>query len=213
MEFLRDLWKYLKERKKWWLLPVIVILLLFGILIILSSGSAIAPFIYTLFWSWKMDKAKTLESMLVLTAAFLLLYFITTSDLFLYIAFALAITGIFIKPLARYIALTWFKLAGILNYVVSGLVLGTIFFVVLFPVSLLYRISNRDKLQLKKKNRSLWIERNQKYLPENLKDIWWIPVSIQGCISSLLKLNLSTAVFQSTFRYYGGALISTKVFP
>jgi hypothetical protein len=49
MEFLRDLWQYLKERKKWWLFPVIVILLLFGILIVLSSGSAIAPFIYTLF--------------------------------------------------------------------------------------------------------------------------------------------------------------------
>jgi hypothetical protein len=49
MEFLKDLWMYLKERKKWWLLPVIIILLFFGILIVLSSGSAIAPFIYTIF--------------------------------------------------------------------------------------------------------------------------------------------------------------------
>jgi hypothetical protein len=49
MDFLKDLWQYLKERKKWWLLPVIIILLLFGVLIVLSGGSAIAPFIYTLF--------------------------------------------------------------------------------------------------------------------------------------------------------------------
>jgi hypothetical protein len=49
MDFLRDFFNYLKERKKWWLIPVIVILLLFGTLIVLSSGSAIAPFIYTLF--------------------------------------------------------------------------------------------------------------------------------------------------------------------
>jgi len=49
MEFLKDLWNYLKERKRYWLLPVIIVLLLFGIIIILSSGSAIAPFIYTLF--------------------------------------------------------------------------------------------------------------------------------------------------------------------
>jgi len=49
MEFLKDLWNYLKERKKWWLLPVIIFLLFLGLLIILSSGSAIAPFIYTLF--------------------------------------------------------------------------------------------------------------------------------------------------------------------
>jgi hypothetical protein len=49
MDFLKDLWGFLKERKKFWLLPIIITLLLFGALIILSSGSAVAPFIYTLF--------------------------------------------------------------------------------------------------------------------------------------------------------------------
>lgn len=49
MDFLTDLWGFLKERKKFWLLPLILTLLLFGALIILTSGSAIAPFIYTLF--------------------------------------------------------------------------------------------------------------------------------------------------------------------
>jgi len=49
MEFLKDLWGFLKVRKKFWLLPLIIILLLFGALIIFTSGSAIAPFIYTLF--------------------------------------------------------------------------------------------------------------------------------------------------------------------
>ena len=49
MEFLKDLWDFLKVRKKFWLLPIIIILLIFGILIVLTSGSAIAPFIYTLF--------------------------------------------------------------------------------------------------------------------------------------------------------------------
>ena len=49
MEFLKDLWFFLKVRKKFWLLPIILVLLLFGVLIVLTSGSAIAPFIYTLF--------------------------------------------------------------------------------------------------------------------------------------------------------------------
>ena len=49
MEFLIDLWAFFKVRKKFWLLPIIIVLLLFGVLIVLTSGSAIAPFIYTLF--------------------------------------------------------------------------------------------------------------------------------------------------------------------
>ena len=49
MEFIKDLWGFLNARKKFWLLPIILTLLLFGVLIVLTSGSAIAPFIYTLF--------------------------------------------------------------------------------------------------------------------------------------------------------------------
>ena len=49
MEFLRELWAFLKVRKKFWLLPLIIILIVFGVLIVLSAGSAIAPFVYTLF--------------------------------------------------------------------------------------------------------------------------------------------------------------------
>lgn len=49
MDFLSDLWGFMKERKKFWLLPIITVLLIFGFLIVFTSGSAIAPFIYTLF--------------------------------------------------------------------------------------------------------------------------------------------------------------------
>jgi hypothetical protein len=48
-EFLLELWAFMKERKKFWLLPIVVVLLLFGGLIVLTQGSAVAPFIYTLF--------------------------------------------------------------------------------------------------------------------------------------------------------------------
>jgi len=49
MSLFVDLWQFLKERKKWWLLPIVSILLLLGLLMVLTGGSAIAPFIYTLF--------------------------------------------------------------------------------------------------------------------------------------------------------------------
>jgi hypothetical protein len=49
MEFLRDLWAFMRERKKFWLAPIIVVMVVLGALIVLAQGSAVAPFIYTLF--------------------------------------------------------------------------------------------------------------------------------------------------------------------
>jgi len=49
LDFLRDLWGFLRVRKKFWLLPVIISLLLLGVSIVIGGGSAIAPFIYTIF--------------------------------------------------------------------------------------------------------------------------------------------------------------------
>lgn len=49
MDFFKELWMFLKVRKKFWLAPIFVVMALFGGLIVLSHGSAVAPFIYTLF--------------------------------------------------------------------------------------------------------------------------------------------------------------------
>ncbi len=49
MEFLKDLWRYARTRKKFFVLPILVVLMLLGALIFFTSGSAVAPFIYTLF--------------------------------------------------------------------------------------------------------------------------------------------------------------------
>jgi hypothetical protein len=49
MDFLKEFWEFLKFRKKYWLLPILLVLLLFGGLIVLSQGTAVAPFIYTIF--------------------------------------------------------------------------------------------------------------------------------------------------------------------
>jgi hypothetical protein len=46
---LRELWLFMKERKKWWLLPVIVVMVVVGTLLVFAQGSALAPFIYTIF--------------------------------------------------------------------------------------------------------------------------------------------------------------------
>tara|TARA_B100000674_G_scaffold140651_1_gene110449 strand:- start:636 stop:788 length:153 start_codon:yes stop_codon:yes gene_type:complete len=49
LSFFREFYSFLRERKKYWLLPIIIVLALFGALIVLSQGSVVAPFIYTIF--------------------------------------------------------------------------------------------------------------------------------------------------------------------
>ncbi len=49
LDFLQDLWGFMRERKKFWLAPIILVMVLLGVLIVVAQGSAVAPFIYTLF--------------------------------------------------------------------------------------------------------------------------------------------------------------------
>jgi len=49
MPFIVEFWAFMRERKKYWLMPILFVLMLFGGLIVLTQGSAVAPFIYTLF--------------------------------------------------------------------------------------------------------------------------------------------------------------------
>ncbi len=49
IQFIREFWKFIIIRKKFWLLPILIVLLLFGGLLVISQGSAVAPFIYTIF--------------------------------------------------------------------------------------------------------------------------------------------------------------------
>ncbi|WP_232073985.1 DUF5989 family protein [Spirosoma aureum] len=49
MEFLKDFWLFVRERKRYWLIPLFIILLLLGLLTVFTTGSALAPFIYSIF--------------------------------------------------------------------------------------------------------------------------------------------------------------------
>jgi len=49
MSFIGELWEFLRERKKFWLLPIIIMMVFLGALLVLAQGSAVAPFLYTIF--------------------------------------------------------------------------------------------------------------------------------------------------------------------
>ena len=108
----------------------------------------------------EMNKTKVVETSLVLTTGFVGLYFVFKKPVFLIIAFAFGITGIFIPFLARFIAIAWFKLADVLNFVVSKIVLGFVYFIVLVPVAFIYKMVGKDKLSIKKRIESNWMTRS-----------------------------------------------------
>ena len=119
-----------------------------------------------------MKKEKTLEAILVITTGFLLLYLIYHKPWMLFVSLGAGVVGILIKPLASLIAKGWFKLGDLLGFVVSKVVLATLFFIILVPISFLYNIFNKDTLRLKRTDGSLWSVRDHTYLPDDLKNGW-----------------------------------------
>jgi competence protein ComGC len=49
IDLIKDIWEFMRDRKKFWLVPIVIVMVLLGVLIVLAQGSAVAPFIYTLF--------------------------------------------------------------------------------------------------------------------------------------------------------------------
>ena len=104
-------------------------------------------------------------------AAFVLKFFfhVRYAD---YAAAGLLLIGIAIYPLAKWITIVWLKFAEVIGTITSRLLLSVIFFLVLFPVALLYRLSKKDPLQKRKlpgSNASYFHSRNHTYEPADFK--------------------------------------------
>jgi len=125
-----------------------------------------------------MSKSKIYEALLVISTAFLVLYLFgilkhgESRELYIYLACGIGITGIFIKPLGKLIARGWYKMADILNFVMSKVILGIVYIFILVPVATLYKLTGKDKLMLKRSPKSKWVSREYKYSAGDLKNIW-----------------------------------------
>lgn len=75
-------------------------------------------------------------------------------------------------PLGKLIAIGWYKLADLIGFVMSKIILGIIYSFILVPVALLYKISSKDKLHLKRSPNSKWVVRNHQYVAKDLENIW-----------------------------------------
>lgn len=125
-----------------------------------------------------MQRSKTYEALLVITTALVVFYLIgwirngSGNSIFLYIASGVGISGIFIPPLGKIIAEGWYQLAELLNRIMSKVLMTIIYLFILVPVALLSRISKKDRLSLRRREGSLWNEREHRYTPGDLDKLW-----------------------------------------
>ena len=172
MDFLTDMWKFLKARKKWWLFPIILLMLLVGIFIVLGGASAVAPFIYSLFQFIPMNKEKKLESVVIIAAGFIILFLVFKIKWFLLTALLVSILSVMSNFVLDKITWLWFKIAEILGWINSCILLGIIFFIFLSPLAFVMRLMNKGSIKFNKQEGSYYHERDHTYVNEDLENTW-----------------------------------------
>ncbi|MFA7471277.1 MAG: SxtJ family membrane protein [Spirosomataceae bacterium] len=117
------------------------------------------------------DKAKAL---LVIVTGMLVFYFIFKKEWLLYIGLFVGLAGVFVPFLGDLIVKGWYKLAELLGYINSRILLTVIFFLILFPVAVLARLGRgKNMLGLRKDpNQTAFTERNHRYVAKDLKNVW-----------------------------------------
>ena len=111
--------------------------------------------------------------MLVLVTGCVVLYLFFNIRLILFLGVLLGVIGLFMPKLSFKIVWLWYKLAELLGFVMSKVLLSIVFFIFLFPVAMLARLFRPDGLQLQKKAEgSYYIERNYIFKSKDLKNPW-----------------------------------------
>ncbi|MGM0579215.1 MAG: SxtJ family membrane protein [Bacteroidota bacterium] len=119
-----------------------------------------------------MENSEKFRNVLVITAGFLLFYLFFELKLLLYIAVAIAVFGALSQKIAQAINWLWMKLAHILGWINTRILLSLIFYLFLTPIALFSRLFTKDPLRLKQPKDSNFEERNHLYKQEELENIW-----------------------------------------
>lgn len=170
MEFLRDLMTFIKERKIWWLVPVILVILLSRYTIDIRRIVSIRFFhlhIILILMKNKTGYDTALSIVLLLS----IIYFISGKPLFTYIGFALGVLTLLSDTINYYVSYIWKRMLAVLGTVNAHVILSLVFFIVLFPIAALYRLFNKDPLNLKKSD-SAFVVKDKAYEAADLENPW-----------------------------------------
>jgi len=121
-----------------------------------------------------ITRQQELETLAVIAAVLLLLDLILSQRIFVAAALLLLVIALFVKPLSRKLALLWLGFADVLGVCNAKVILTILFFVILTPVALLYRLTTRSPLQLKrdKEAASYFAERDHLFCRKDLEKMW-----------------------------------------
>ncbi len=119
-----------------------------------------------------MKKEKKLETMLVITVGFLVLYYFFKTNVLLIVALIAGLIGVFSDFLSEKISWLWGKIAHFLGLFNGTIILSLVFFIVLTPIAFLFKLTKKDNLKLKKQTGTIYVERNHEYTAEDLENVW-----------------------------------------
>lgn len=127
----------------------------------------------------KLNREEKVKTLLVMVVGFLVLYFLfiyiwnKEVKAFLYISLAVGLTSLLSQKLGDLILMGWFKIAQILGWINTRILLSLIFFIFLTPFALLQKLFVRkNHLSLKDQDNTVFITRNHQYKPEDFDNIW-----------------------------------------
>ena len=120
----------------------------------------------------KTKKETSLETMLILAGACVVLFWIYNKKIFLLVSLLLIAIGVLSPWLREKISWCWMKLSEGIGFIMSKVILSIVFFIFLLPLSLLFRIVKGDALSLKKKSGSYYSDRNLLYSKKDMENMW-----------------------------------------
>jgi hypothetical protein len=119
-----------------------------------------------------MKKNSSKSTILIISMGFLILHLMFHWQWAIIVSLVVGLIGITSSFLSRKIEWGWMKLANVMGYIVPNILLGLIFYLILFPISLLYRQFNKDSLMLSNKHKSFFIEVNKTSNKKGFEKIW-----------------------------------------
>ncbi len=120
-----------------------------------------------------MSEVEKIKAQLVIVTGLVILFFIFKSPYFLYSAAIVGVLCIAFPIIGGFIVKIWYKIAEGLGWINSRVILSILFFVFLWPISLLSKLTNKNLLQTKRPNgKSVFYERNHTYTKKDLENVW-----------------------------------------